>query len=88
MPFALPILGSPPVQMAKYYCAVCHLWEDGDRSIYHCDACRICRIGKGLGIDYFHCTVCDACLTISSRESHQCVAAHLCALSLTRRRPI
>ena len=43
---------------AWYYCDVCKLWDDSpDKSIYHCDDCGICRIGEGLGKDYFHCTV-------------------------------
>lgn len=43
---------------ANYYCDVCHLWEDDpNRSIYHCNDCGICRVGRGLGKDFFHCKV-------------------------------
>lgn len=43
---------------ANYYCDVCHLWEDDpNRSIYHCNDCGICRVGAGLGKDFFHCKV-------------------------------
>ena len=43
---------------AWYYCAVCKLWDDDpEKSIYHCDDCGICRIGKGLGKDFYHCKV-------------------------------
>lgn len=41
---------------AMYYCTICKLWNnDPDRSIYHCPDCGICRVGRGLGKDFFHC---------------------------------
>lgn len=36
-----------------------------DRQIYHCPYCNLCRLGKGLGIDYFHCMKCNACMSNS-----------------------
>lgn len=46
-------------QAAWYYCSVCKLWDDdASKSIYHCDDCGICRIGRGLGKDFIHCKVC------------------------------
>lgn len=48
------------VRGAWYYCDVCKLWDDDpdpERGIYHCDDCGICRVGKGLGKDFFHCKV-------------------------------
>ena len=48
------------VRCAWYYCDVCKLWDDDpdpERGIYHCDDCGICRVGKGLGKDFFHCKV-------------------------------
>lgn len=45
-------------QSAQYYCEICKLWDnDGNKSIYHCNDCGICRIGQGLGKDFFHCKV-------------------------------
>lgn len=45
-------------QTAQYYCDICKLWDnDSNKSIYHCDDCGICRIGQGLGKDFFHCQV-------------------------------
>jgi hypothetical protein len=36
----------------------CKLWDDDpEKSIYHCNDCGICRIGQGLGKDFFHCKV-------------------------------
>lgn len=44
---------------AQYYCSVCKLWNnDSKKNIYHCTDCGICRIGQGLGKDFFHCKVC------------------------------
>ena len=43
---------------AWYYCGVCKLWDnDPEKNIYHCDDCGICRIGQGLGKDFYHCKV-------------------------------
>lgn len=45
-------------QTAQYYCDLCKLWDnDSKKSIYHCNDCGICRIGQGLGKDFFHCQV-------------------------------
>lgn len=47
---------------ARYYCCVCKLWDDDPgKRIYHCDDCGICRIGEGLGKDFFHCKVTVQC---------------------------
>ncbi|KAB1216691.1 putative RING finger protein C2F3.16 [Morella rubra] len=56
--------------MARYYCKICKLFDDG-REIYHCPYCNLCRLGKGLGIDYFHCMNCNACMSRS-------LSAHIC----------
>lgn len=43
---------------AWYYCPICKLWDnDSEKSIYHCNDCGICRVGKGIGKDFFHCKV-------------------------------
>lgn len=43
---------------AWYYCDVCKLWDDDpQKSIYHCNDCGICRVGQGLGRDFYHCIV-------------------------------
>ena len=46
-------------EMAAYYfCSVCKLWNnDPNKSIYHCSDCGLCRVGQGLGKDFFHCKV-------------------------------
>ncbi|CAA0826796.1 zinc ion binding [Striga hermonthica] len=48
--------------MGRYYCRICKLFDD-ERQIYHCPYCNLCRVGKGLGIDYFHCMKCNACMS-------------------------
>ncbi|KAK7330413.1 hypothetical protein VNO77_24607 [Canavalia gladiata] len=52
------------LSMAKYYCRICKLFDD-EREIYHCPYCNLCRVGKGLGVDYFHCMNCNACMSRS-----------------------
>jgi len=43
---------------ANYFCGVCKLWnDDPNKSIYHCSDCGLCRVGQGLGRDFFHCKV-------------------------------
>jgi zinc finger-like protein len=42
-------------ELAKYYCGTCRLFSDAEKSIFHCKDCGLCRVGKGLGIDYKHC---------------------------------
>lgn len=57
----------------RYYCEHCRLWEnDPKKSIFHCDGCGICRMGKGLGQDFFHCDTCGCCLAIRLQGSHIC----------------
>ncbi|XP_048137268.1 zinc finger protein BRUTUS-like At1g74770 isoform X2 [Rhodamnia argentea] len=56
--------------MAKYYCRICNIYDD-ERQIYHCPYCNLCRVGKGLGIEYFHCMNCNACMS-RSLAVHKC----------------
>ncbi|WRX17327.1 zinc finger protein [Theobroma cacao] len=58
------------LSMGKYYCRICKLFDD-ERQIYHCPYCNLCRVGKGLGIDYFHCMNCNACMSRS-------LSLHIC----------
>ncbi|WJX54320.1 hypothetical protein P8452_40218 [Trifolium repens] len=59
------------LSMAKYYCSICKFFDD-ERNVYHCPFCNLCRVGRGLGIDYFHCMKCNCCLGIKS-SSHKCL---------------
>jgi hypothetical protein len=65
-------------QVSKYYCKECKLWDsDPKKNIYHCHDCGICRIGKGLGIDYFHCQTCNVCMAIGLKGRHKCIERNL-----------
>ncbi|KAL8141973.1 hypothetical protein V2J09_015005 [Rumex salicifolius] len=44
--------------MAKHYCRICRLFDDD-------------RLGRGLGIDFFHCMKCNACMSPTLLE-HVC----------------
>jgi tyrosyl-DNA phosphodiesterase 2 len=47
---------------AYYYCGICKLWnDDPNKPIYHCSDCGLCRVGQGLGKDFFHCKVSLSC---------------------------
>ncbi|KAF9361196.1 hypothetical protein BGX34_007283 [Mortierella sp. NVP85] len=64
--------------LASYYCDVCKLWDDDSKKhIYHCDDCGICRIGQGLGRDYFHCKKCNVCMNIQLQGNHKCIERNL-----------
>jgi len=65
-------------KVSKYYCKECKLWDDDPKkTIYHCYDCGICRIGKGLGQDYFHCKKCNVCMAISLKGRHKCIERNL-----------
>ncbi|XP_022725493.1 zinc finger protein BRUTUS-like isoform X3 [Durio zibethinus] len=59
------------LSMAKYYCNICKFFDD-ERNVYHCPFCNLCRVGRGLGIDYFHCMTCNCCLGIKL-VNHKCL---------------
>ena len=61
---------------AKYFCRICHLYDDGSRPIFHCPFCNTCRLGLGLGIDYRHCMRCNACVSLDDKE-HHCIPQKL-----------
>ncbi|KAI8893541.1 zinc-ribbon-domain-containing protein [Globomyces pollinis-pini] len=64
--------------VSAYYCKECKLWDNDPRkNIYHCYDCGICRIGKGLGIDYFHCPTCNVCMAIGLKGKHKCIERNL-----------
>ncbi|XP_049934644.1 zinc finger protein BRUTUS-like isoform X2 [Nymphaea colorata] len=56
--------------MAKYFCNICKFLDD-ERTVYHCPFCNLCRVGKGLGVDFFHCMTCNCCLGMQLVE-HKC----------------
>ncbi|KAH9327072.1 hypothetical protein KI387_007250, partial [Taxus chinensis] len=58
------------LSMARYFCSICKFFDD-QRNIYHCPFCNLCRVGKGLGIDYFHCMNCNGCMS-KAVTGHKC----------------
>ncbi|KAL6620645.1 hypothetical protein ACP70R_035784 [Stipagrostis hirtigluma subsp. patula] len=58
------------LSMAKYYCSICKFFDD-ERTVYHCPFCNLCRVGNGLGTDFFHCMKCNCCLGMKMIE-HKC----------------
>ncbi|KAL1541564.1 zinc finger protein BRUTUS-like [Salvia divinorum] len=56
--------------MGSYYCRICKLFDD-ERQIYRCPYCDVCRVGMGLGVDYFHCMKCNACMA-------KALSIHIC----------
>lgn len=41
------------------------------RTVYHCPFCNLCRLGSGLGVDFFHCMTCNCCLGMKLVD-HKC----------------
>ncbi|XP_057960790.1 zinc finger protein BRUTUS-like [Malania oleifera] len=58
------------LSMAKYYCSICKFFDD-ERTVYHCPFCNLCRVGRGLGVDFFHCMTCNCCLAMKLVD-HKC----------------
>ncbi|KAA8491121.1 putative RING finger protein [Porphyridium purpureum] len=66
--------GGCGVQFAHYSCMTCGFFDNDERkSIYHCDKCGMCRIGKGLNVDNFHCDKCDTCVSLETKGRHKCL---------------
>lgn len=65
-------------KFARYFCAICKFYDNTpDKDIYHCDKCKICRVGKGIGHDNFHCDRCDACVSKEFSKDHSCLKKSL-----------
>ncbi|GAV65874.1 Hemerythrin domain-containing protein/zf-CHY domain-containing protein/zf-RING_2 domain-containing protein [Cephalotus follicularis] len=68
-----PVCSTPScdgLSMANYYCSICKFFDD-ERTVYHCPFCNLCRVGRGLGIDFFHCMTCNCCLA-TKLVDHKC----------------
>uniref|UniRef100_A0A7S0ZKZ4 Uncharacterized protein n=1 Tax=Timspurckia oligopyrenoides TaxID=708627 RepID=A0A7S0ZKZ4_9RHOD len=66
------------VKFASYFCATCKFYDnDANKSIYHCDKCGMCRIGKGVGVDNVHCDKCNACVSVDAIQRHHCLERSL-----------
>jgi len=63
---------NPDCYAKEHYntCLKCSLWCNKKRSIYHCDKCNFCRVGKQN--DYKHCDKCNMCLKNEFYDSHVC----------------
>lgn len=61
----------PVERFARYFCSICHLYDDEDCDIYHCAECGLCR--KGRREDNFHCNLCNGCITMESKNRHVCL---------------
>jgi len=60
-----------------YSCRSCGIWEcNPNVHVYHCPYCDVCRVGSGLGEDFFHCMRCNACVSTKMRY-HKCVEGTL-----------
>ncbi|KAH7853078.1 hypothetical protein Vadar_033009 [Vaccinium darrowii] len=73
-----PICTTPScngLSMAKYYCNICKFFDD-ERNVYHCPFCNLCRVGRGLGVDFFHCMKCNCCLALKL-VNHKCLEKSL-----------
>lgn len=58
------------VQFARYFCAICNLYDDRLLHIYHCDKCGMCRRGKRE--HYVHCDTCAFCVNVDAKD-HKCM---------------
>ena len=63
------------IQFGEYHCLICNLFVNKKNKkpleVYHCEKCKICRIGKKE--NYFHCDKCGCCMPKIKEETHECV---------------
>lgn len=67
---------------AEYCCLKCRIFENNEENvIYHCDFCKECKLGEGLGVDYNHCFDCNCCMPLemfhNEQVSHKCIKNNL-----------
>ncbi|KAH0822297.1 hypothetical protein GEV33_000494 [Tenebrio molitor] len=58
-------------RFGKYTCLECNLFDNEDKSQFHCYDCGLCRIGGAN--NYFHCRKCNTCLALRLIDNHKCV---------------
>ena len=58
-----------PILFFQYFCGICKLFDNTDKQQFHCDGCRLCRVGGKE--NYYHCETCQMCLAISVKDSHK-----------------
>jgi RING finger/CHY zinc finger protein 1 len=57
---------------STYFCSECILFDSTEgKDIYHCEGCKICRIGKRN--EYIHCNICRCCLSRINYDGHKCI---------------
>ncbi|ARF09567.1 zinc-finger and zinc-ribbon domain protein [Indivirus ILV1] len=69
--------------LGKYYCDICHLFDNTDKDQYHCIECGFCRVG---GKDNFiHCKKCNMCVRKDVFDNHKCIQLKdsLCPICMT-----
>ncbi len=58
------------IQFGEYHCNICNLWMDNKDQPFHCNECKICRVG---GKDRFtHCSNCEMCIDNNVFHTHRC----------------
>lgn len=66
------------VEFGHHYCKECRFMDNTPgKKVYHCDKCKICRLGEGLGEDNYHCDRCEACVSLKSKGHHRCMSKAL-----------
>ncbi len=66
----------------KYYCDICHLFDDKDKGQFHCYGCGFCRIGSK--DNFVHCDKCNMCVPKSVYDDHKClnIMDYLCPICM------
>lgn len=70
------------VCFGKYYCDICHLFDDNNKKQFHCYGCGFCRIG---GKDNFiHCDKCNMCVPKTLYDNHKClnIIEYMCPICM------
>nr|XP_039257898.1 RING finger and CHY zinc finger domain-containing protein 1-like [Styela clava] len=59
------------IVFGKYYCDICHVYDDRNLDYFHCYDCGFCRTGGQR--NHKHCDKCNTCVPLALVRTHNCV---------------
>jgi len=63
-----------------YYCEPCTIFDDANRTFFHCHNCGICRVGGNK--QYIHCDKCASCVLVDDHKCFSLIDCPVCYESL------
>lgn len=66
------------IKFSEYFCKECILYDGLSKNIFHCDKCKICRVGGRE--NFIHCDTCNVCM--NKNYEHECASIGNCGICL------